>query len=410
MDSVSHCGFVLFVLLLSILLLDVFTQIGGGVSYFTFWRRLRNVYGTRAATDRREHHFQRVSVVIAAYNEEHVIAKTISALLKNDYPELEIIVIDDGSTDNTLSILSSIASNFKNVKVFGNGKNAGKCRSIEAGVGFTNGQIICLIDADTVVCQRFVSEIVYPILTGQAEATCGNVKVGNKTNALTRFQSIEYVSILNRIRAIQDISGFITTMPGAACAFQRSVLASVGGYSSGSLAEDTDFTIRLALNNRRIRFAPRAVAYTEVPSSWRNLLFQRRRWVFGNIQCILEYILEWRRCSKRPLYGFPFFLYENVGRPVFEFTRSMAVVVLVIFGFHSVLFILTISICINAGRAAVIYILEKEDLFDVLYLPARFVVWPLFNIVPFLLAVLHLLFGQRVLWNKLKRSGDVAER
>lgn len=403
---ISHPGLAF---LVCVLLLDIISQLSGGVSYVLFWGQLRKVYGMRAATDGGARHFPRVSVIIAAYNEQDVIEKTLSALLKNAYPELEVIVVDDGSTDDTFSILCAQANHFKNVKIFRNKLNVGKCRSIEAGIEASSGQIICLIDADTVVCQEFVSEIIHPIVTGEAEATCGNIKVGNKTNALTHFQSIEYISILNRIRAIQDISGFITTMPGAACAFKRSVLASVGGYSSGSLAEDADFTIRLSLNNERIRFAPGAVAYTEVPSSWKSLLFQRRRWIFGNMQCIVEYMSEWQRRIKKPLYGFPFFFYENVGRPVFEFIRNVTIIVSIkYYGF--ILFILAMGFCINALRVAAFYMIEKEDLSEIVYLPARFVVWPLFNILPFALATLHLLSGQGVSWNKLERSGDVAER
>jgi peptidoglycan-N-acetylglucosamine deacetylase len=409
---ISHYGLAL---LFYLLLLDVLAQVGGGISYILFWRQLREVYGVRAATVTRERHSPLVSVVIAAYNEEDVIEKTISALLKTDYQQLELIVVDDGSTDNTSSTLSSIANNFRNVKILTNKVNMGKCRSIEAGIEFSAGQIICLVDADTVVAHDFVSEIVHSILSGEADATCGNIKVGNKVNMLTHFQSIEYVSILNRIRAIQDINGFITTMPGAACAFKKSVLASVGGYSSGSLlgslAEDADFTIRLSLKNRRIRFAPRAIAYTEVPASWKNLFFQRRRWFFGNIQCILGYISEWKQCIKKPFYGFPFFFYENIGRPVFEFTRNITVILFMNFyGLHNMLLVLAVSFCISVARAIAFYIVAKEPVSDIVYLPARFVVWPLFNVIPFSLAALHFLSGQGVAWNKLARSGDVAER
>jgi cellulose synthase/poly-beta-1,6-N-acetylglucosamine synthase-like glycosyltransferase len=281
-----------FTLILCMLLLDIIMQIFGGASYLKYWTRLTAIYQTRAAIDSDERRRPPlVSVVIAAYNEEDVIEKTTLALLKNDYRAFEIIIVDDGSTDRTFSILSSM-SNLHDIRVIRNKTNLGKCRSIEVGIESSAGQIICLIDADTVVCQQFLSEIIQPILTDEADAICGNIKVGNKTNALTHFQSIEYISILSRIRAIQDISGFITTMPGAASAFKKSVLASVGGYSSGSLAEDADFTIRLSLKNKRIRFTPKATAYTEVPSSWKSLFFQRRRWVFGNIQCLFWHIAE----------------------------------------------------------------------------------------------------------------------
>ncbi|HZT44020.1 MAG TPA: glycosyltransferase [Chthonomonadaceae bacterium] len=229
-----------------------------------------------------------VSVVIAAYNEEKVIARTVQALLDSAYPDLEIIVVDDGSKDRTAEVVRETFASEPRVRVFRK-ENGGKASALNRGILAARGQILIALDADTLFTPDTISRLVRHFADPRIGAVSGNVRVGNADKLLTKWQSLEYTTSQNFDRRGYDLLNCITVVPGAVGALRRAAVMEVGGYTSDTLAEDTDLTWKLRRAGWRIVNDNSALAYTEAPETLRNLAKQRYRWAFGTLQCLWKH-------------------------------------------------------------------------------------------------------------------------
>ena len=224
-----------------------------------------------------------VSVIIAAHNEEKVIAKTVAAVLESDYEEFEVIVVDDGSNDGTLDELQRAFSGNRMVRVFSQ-PNGGKASALNLAIAESNHEIVVALDADTLFCPETISKLVRHFSNPRVAAVSGNVKVGNRKKWIARVQSLEYVCGFNLDRRALDVLNAVAVVPGAAGAWRKSALVEAGGYSLDTVAEDTDLTLAIRRRGYLIRYDEHAVAYTEVPESLTALARQRLRWTFGTLQ------------------------------------------------------------------------------------------------------------------------------
>ncbi len=225
----------------------------------------------------------KVSIIVPGYNEEITAPKTVDNLLRSDYPDMEIVFVDDGSKDNTFKNIQSLYGNHPKVKVLTK-PNGGKASALNYGIGFASGDILVCIDADTVLNPDAVSRMVACFTGPEVAAVAGNVKVGNRKNLLTRWQSIEYITSQNFDRRAYDMVNAIMVVPGAIGAFRRDAVLQVGMFTTDTLAEDCDLTLRLLNSGYKIRTCNEALAFTEVPETLHMLLKQRFRWTFGIMQ------------------------------------------------------------------------------------------------------------------------------
>lgn len=229
----------------------------------------------------------KVCVVIPAYNEEKVILKTIESVRASNYPDLEIVVIDDGSTDNTFSVVRS-AYNDREVKVF-KVANGGKASALNTGIAKAESEIVVAIDADTVLDRNAIARLVRHFEDDRIGAVAGKAVVGNETSIIAKFQSLEYITSQNLDRRAFELFNAISVVPGAIGAWRRSALLSVGGFREDTLAEDADATVSLERNGYRVLYEPDAVAFTEAPETIRAFLKQRFRWMFGTLQMAFKH-------------------------------------------------------------------------------------------------------------------------
>lgn len=229
-----------------------------------------------------------VSVVIAAYNEEKVIARTVQALLEGDYQQMEIIVVDDGSKDRTSEVVREAFINEPRVRLIRK-VNGGKASALNRGIAAATGDILVSLDADTLFAPDTITRLVRHFANPKVGAVSGNVRVGNTHNLLTRWQALEYTTSQNFDRRGYDLLNCITVVPGAVGALRREAVNAVGGYTHETLAEDTDLTWKLRRAGWRIVNDNSAMAYTEAPESLRNLAKQRFRWAFGTLQCLWKH-------------------------------------------------------------------------------------------------------------------------
>jgi peptidoglycan-N-acetylglucosamine deacetylase len=239
-----------------------------------------------------------VSVIIPAYKEELVIAKTIKSLLRSDYPAFEIIVVDDGSPDRTSEVVRGMFAGEERVRLFTK-ENGGKAEALNYGFRRARGEVIIGLDADTIFAPQTIGALAHRFYDPHIGAVAGNAKVGNRINIVTRWQALEYITSQNLDRRAFASLNCITVVPGAVGAWRRELLERAGGFSSDTLAEDQDLTLRVRRLGYKIGYEETAVAWTEAPDTMGGLSKQRFRWSFGTLQCMWKH----KDALFRPRYG-----------------------------------------------------------------------------------------------------------
>jgi cellulose synthase/poly-beta-1,6-N-acetylglucosamine synthase-like glycosyltransferase/peptidoglycan/xylan/chitin deacetylase (PgdA/CDA1 family) len=228
-----------------------------------------------------------VSVVVPAYNEAAGIAATVTSMAASSYDgDLEVIVVDDGSTDGTADIVGRLG--LPDVRVISQ-PNAGKPAALNRGIAEARHDVLVLVDGDTVFQPDTLTRLAGRLADPAVGAVSGNTKVGNRTGLLGRWQHLEYVMGFNLDRRMFDMLGTIPTVPGAIGAFRRAALAAAGGLSGDTLAEDTDLTMAICRSGWQVTYEESAIAWTEAPSSLRQLWRQRYRWCYGTMQSMWKH-------------------------------------------------------------------------------------------------------------------------
>src|SRR5581483_4214032 len=259
--------------------------------------------------------FAPVSVIVPAYNEEVGIAAAVRSLAGNDYPALEVIVVDDGSTDGTAAVAAAQAAEDPRIRLVRQA-NGGKPAALNAGIAAARHEVIVMVDGDTIFEPHTIRYLVAPLADPAVGAVAGNTKVGNRRGLLGRWQHIEYVTGCNLDRRMYDALGCITVVPGAVGAFRREAVAQVGGVSEETLAEDTDLTMAINRAGWGVVFEPRARAWTEVPMTLRQLWRQRYRWAYGTMQAMWTHRDAVRERNSLGLVGIPSILFAQIALPL----------------------------------------------------------------------------------------------
>jgi len=229
-----------------------------------------------------------VAVLVPAYREELVVSRCVASLRASVYPNLEIIVIDDGSDDGTAAAARNAAADDPRVKVLRK-ENGGKASALNRGFSSIRADVIVVVDADSIVERDAIAELVKPLADARVGAVAGNVKVGNRWSVLGVFQHLEYVMGINLDRRFFDEIDAISVVPGALGSFRREALEAVGGFPTDTLAEDADLTVAIGELGFHVRHAPYARAWTEVPTALGALRRQRFRWAYGTLQVLWKH-------------------------------------------------------------------------------------------------------------------------
>ena len=239
-----------------------------------------------------------VSVVIPAHNEQMAIEATVRNALASEYSHIEVVVVDDGSTDRTAEILDSRFAADARVRIH-HQVNRGKPAALNQALAMCTGEVIVTIDADTLVDPAAIGRLVRHFVDPGTGAVAGNIKVGNRTRWITRWQALEYITSQNMEKRAFDLLNCITVVPGALGAWRAEAVRAAGGFVADTLAEDADLTISLRRRGWRISYDEEAEAYTEAPESPGALIRQRFRWTYGTLQSVWKH----RDTLFRPRYG-----------------------------------------------------------------------------------------------------------
>lgn len=224
-----------------------------------------------------------VTVVVPAYNEEKVITKTIRTILASTYKNLSVLVVNDGSTDDTEAVVKKGFANDPRVKIITQ-RNGGKWKAANTAFSMVTSEIVVAIDADTLVDPDAIGYLIQNLADPEVAAVAGNVKVGNERKLLTKLQAIEYVTSQNIDRRAFELFNGMMVVPGAIGAWRTDVVRDVGFYSADTMTEDADLTVSILRAGYRVVFEERAYTYTEAPESIRAFLAQRLRWTLGMMQ------------------------------------------------------------------------------------------------------------------------------
>ena len=350
--------------------------------------------------------YPKVSVIIPAYNEEKVIQKTLESMVETKYPRKEIIFVDDGSTDKTLEV----AKSFKNEILVLHKENGGKASALNYGMVYAKGEIIVVVDADTIIGRNSLKEIVKGFeVDAHVAAVAGNIKVRNRVNWITKCQALEYLTGIQVIRRAFDRFGSITVVPGALGAFRKSCVSGTGAYGKETIVEDFDQTIKLLKAGLITQGSVKAVAYTEAPQSVGDFVKQRRRWYRGNIQVLKRH----SDALTNPRFGYlqklalPYLFLGMIITPIIGFTALANVVFGVLNGdAWWVIEVAGIFTVVHFLMSALAIRIDDEDPKLLLY--AGFLLFGFKQIVDFLLlkAILEHLMGKKATWTSAKRIGN----
>lgn len=363
--------------------------------------------------------YPKVSIIVPAYNEEINAVKTIDNLLLQDYPNFDIVFVDDGSKDKTYQM---ILDHFgQNPKVSVNTKpNGGKASALNYGINLTQNEHVVCIDADTQLKTDALSQLMkcFTIETKNNQeigAVAGNVKVGNENTMLTKWQSIEYTTAQNFDRRAFDLINGITVVPGAIGAFKKEAIAKSGGFTTDTLAEDCDLTIRVLRNGYKVVNCVEAVAITEAPETLNEFMKQRFRWSYGVMQAFFKN----KDACFDPKYkglgmvALPNILIFQIILPIFAPLADLVLIVSLIWNhnnpdsLHKIGIYYIVFMFVDVLVSIVAFVFEKEKLSKLLWLiPQRFIYRQLMYVILFK-AIRKSIKGESQGWGVLKRTGNV---
>ncbi|MDB5137555.1 MAG: glycosyltransferase [Mucilaginibacter sp.] len=351
-----------------------------------------------------------VSIIVPAYNEEVTAIKTIQSLLKTDYPNFEIIFIDDGSKDKTYELVNAAYGHHPLVKVLTKA-NGGKASALNFGITHAQYDFAVCIDADTQLKTDAIYHLMSYFTDDEIGAVAGTVKVGNENNMVTLWQSIEYITSQNMDRRAFDLINSITVVPGAIGAFRRSAIFKAGEFTSDTLAEDCDLTMRILKQGFIIKNCAEAIAYTEAPETLNALLKQRFRWSFGVIQSFWKNrdALFNKKYKFFGMVGMPNILIFQIILPLFSPLADLMMII-GLFGDKpgKILTYYVAFVLIDFLVAIVAFRMEKEDYKKLIYIiPQRFIWRQLMYYILFK-SIRKALKGELSGWGVLKRTGSVS--
>jgi cellulose synthase/poly-beta-1,6-N-acetylglucosamine synthase-like glycosyltransferase len=294
----------------------------------------------------------KVSIIIPAHNEEAAIVKSIESALNTDYPNKEVIVVDDGSKDKTYMLASIFASNGQIKLVHRDYSSGSKAGALNYGIIFASGDVLVTVDADTLIEPDSLGKLVNNLGDPEVSAASGNVRIlcgdSGKRNLLVRFQEYEYFLAFELGRRFSSKMGTMMIISGAFGAFRSADFRSLGQYDKDTITEDFDLTIKLRKLRKKIVYNNQAVSWTFAPDNWRSWRKQRIRWTKGEAETL------WKH---RNVFGRKGFDYKSVVSIYDMLFSDVILLALRILWFVSLLFIFPNSILYVLFLSLLMYML-----------------------------------------------------
>jgi cellulose synthase/poly-beta-1,6-N-acetylglucosamine synthase-like glycosyltransferase/spore germination protein YaaH/peptidoglycan/xylan/chitin deacetylase (PgdA/CDA1 family) len=354
-----------------------------------------------------------VSIIVPAYNEEVNAVNSLNNLLKCDYPNFEIIFVNDGSKDSTYEKVFAAFEHHPKVKVFDK-PNGGKASALNHGIAQSHADFVVCIDADTKLKPDAVSMMMRHFIDEKVGAVAGVVKVGNEVNLLTRWQSIEYITSQNFDRKAFAYINAITVVPGAIGAFRKDALDKAGMFTSDTLAEDCDLTVRILRCGYIVANESNAVAYTEAPETTRQFMKQRFRWSFGVMQTFWKNrdVLFNTKYKALGWFAFPDILLFKYIIPLFAPLADFLMIIGLFAGEETrdkIGKYYLIFLAVDTFIALIAFAFDKVKPWKVVWIIPQRIIYRWIMLLVLFRAMRRALKGELQHWGVLKRTGNVKE-
>ncbi len=223
-----------------------------------------------------------VTIIVPAFNEQETVNKSIKCALDQNYPEFEVIVVDDGSSDFTPLLIDH-----PKVKSIHLSRNQGKANAVNKAIKQAIGEYIMLSDSDSHLHPDAIRHMLPHFNDPQVGGVSGQLIVRKRNNIIVIWQNLEYIFSQAIVKMAQNGSGSsITVLPGPICMYKRKLLLTLGGLSNRTLVEDFDMTLEVIAAGYKTEYEPKALAWTSTPENFRALKHQRIRWYRGNLQAL----------------------------------------------------------------------------------------------------------------------------
>ena len=348
-----------------------------------------------------------VTIVVPAFNEAVGIERAVCSLAASDYPDFEIVVVDDGSTDGTGDLVEALEIECVRLVRQSNG---GKPAALNTGVTTARHDVIVTVDGDTVFEKGTLRELVQPFRDPEVGAVAGNTKVGNRSGLLGRWQHIEYVMGFNLDRRLYDVLRCMPTVPGAIGAFRRAALVDIGGVSGATLAEDTDLTIAIGRAGWHVSYAEKARAWTEAPSSLSALWRQRYRWSYGTMQAVWKHKGAVLHRDQRRIgwIGLPYLV-------MFQIALPLLAPLIDVFAVYGLVFLEPLPVIaywlgfnvLNLALGWYAFRLDHESPRPLWAMPLQQFVYRQLMYLVVIESLISALAGTRIRWQRMERTGEV---
>lgn len=375
------------------------------------------LYLTKYTVESKEGYYPFISIIVPVFNEGKILRNSIESLLDLEYPNYEIIIVNDGSTDDTAKVAEEVVGYQQGrtalVKVsLINKQNGGKSKALNAGIQYSEAEFVLCMDGDSQLSSNTLKMGIRHFIDPNVGAVAGNVKVENRKRILTDLQALEYVEGLNMPRSAQGFIKMVNIIPGPIGIFRKSALRDAGYYSSDTFAEDADITLKILEKGWKINYEPNAMAFTEAPVKLHQLLKQRYRWTRGILQAIRKHkkhILNPTINFNNTLILWSMF-YEALVWPAMNIFANLFFIVAAFYGMSSLVFFWWVGIMLLDMMAAIYCIAAEREEF-------RLVPYSIFYRLIFILliditkamATVEEFLGISMTWGKLERSGSSSQ-
>lgn len=244
-----------------------------------------------------------ITILIPCHNEEEHGEETIRAALAQDYPNVEVIAINDGSTDGTAELFDTLTAVYPRLRVIHLAQNQGKAMALRMGAMAARSEYLICIDGDALLAPDAASYLVAPLVNNpRVGAVTGNPRIRTRSTLIGRIQVGEFSSIIGLIKRTQRVYGQLFTVSGVVTAFRRQALDQVDYWSLDMITEDIDITWKLQLDQWHVFFEPRALCWILMPETLAGLWKQRVRWAQGGAEVFLKYLVQVLRWKHRWLW------------------------------------------------------------------------------------------------------------
>lgn len=351
-----------------------------------------------------------ISIIVPAFNEGPCIEGSIRSLLQIDYPRFEIIVVDDGSTDDTQARAKTLEGDHGAARVVVLWKpNSGKAHALNFGIEHAASDFVVTVDGDSVLEPRTLHAAIVHFRDPDMGGVAGHVTVINHINLWSRLQTLEYITSLNLVRRGQGFFRAVSIVPGPIGVFRKKALAAVGFYDTDTFAEDCDLTLKLLMDGWKVVYEPHAVSRTEVPEELLALVKQRYRWTRGILQALRKYrvrMLKPEGCLTAT-FTLWYMVFEGL---IWPFMTGLALIFMVLAGVDDALrpaaayFWLQLMV-IDAVAITHSLAMEGMPLWLAIYTPLMRTLFQVGLDVTKILASLEEFGGIKMGWGKLDRKG-----